>query len=89
MSKRLRDMTGPELTALTADPDPGLKASEVSAVLARLADLWRGSDEAPAVRSAAGDFRKAFQAKSPAFDGEAFWRACRIDLEEPATRKGA
>jgi len=79
-----RSLSAPQRAAYDRGNVPAMNLSpdEVSAVLARLADLWRGSDEAPAVRSAAGDFQKAFQAKSPAFDGEAFWRACRIDLED-------
>lgn len=67
-----------------AAPEPFLAASEIALVLARLADIWRGSDEAPALRSAAGHLSQALAAKSAAFDAESFWRDCRIDAEPAA-----
>lgn len=65
-------------------PEPSLSASEITSVLARLADIWRGSDEATALRSAAGHLSRALAAKSDAFDAESFWRDCRIDAETDA-----
>lgn len=56
--------------------DEMLTSQEAAKVLNNLRELWKGSAEAPAVRSAVGYFALAFRAKDEAFDMEEFWASC-------------
>jgi hypothetical protein len=56
---------------------PNLTAAELAAVLNDVRELWKDSDEAPAVRSAVGYLAQALHGKyGQRFGTESFWRAC-------------
>lgn len=64
---------------------PYMTTAQIAQVIAALADLWRGSAQFPAVRSAAGYFQRALlDQQADIFDAEAFWQSCKIEATEVA-----